>query len=592
VTPPTEKKGFLFKLRRIPGFNGLIVLILLSGLAEAIGLSALVPVVYTLTQSQPENMPYVFSFLPEMLEYLGLESEFAPLLLVTLGTILTSYLLVHVADRYAAHSRALFLRRTRDDILSALFSSGWERFSRVSKGDLVNQVMLESDRGVESHYSLIQMIAIFIQVLVYSGVALMLSWEMFSIALLVIIFVGLVSRRLIQRARFLGKKITTINDGFTSQIVDYLGMRKVIKAGSVESNFKSKLARSSENSAFTLKSIVVGQSKMRFELQVLLGLSVGLILYLAVEVLFVDVSVLLIFLFIIMRLAPKFSVFQSQYHAYTAFAPAMENIDEQILISVGNAENQTDIKLMAFKGLTDCISLSEVYYRYPEEGKDVIRGINMRIPVGKMIAIVGPSGCGKSTLLDLLVGLVPPKSGLISVDGVDVRNLDAVSYRKKIGLVPQEVSLFAGTIKDNVTLLNHIDEEAVANSIAYAQMSDYVEGQPEGLNTLIGESGKGLSGGQQQRLCIARALVRNPSLVVLDEATSSLDGESETRFQSAIEGMIGKFTLVVVAHRLSTIRKADWIYCMADGRIVEEGTYENLSKVNGPFSKMLQTQKI
>jgi len=247
---------------------------------------------------------------------------------------------------------------------------------------------------------------------------------------------------------------------------------------------------------------------------------------------------------------------------------------------------------MAFKGLTDCISLSEVYYRYPEEGKDVIRGINMRIPVGKMIAIVGPSGCGKSTLLDLLVGLVPPKSGLISVDGVDVRNLDAVSYRKKIGLVPQEVSLFAGTIKDNVTLLNHIDEEAVANSIAYAQMSDYVEGQPEGLNTLIGESGKGLSGGQQQRLCIARALVRNPSLVVLDEATSSLDGESETRFQSAIEGMIGKFTLVVVAHRLSTIRKADWIYCMADGRIVEEGTYENLSKVNGPFSKMLQTQKI
>ncbi len=584
--------GLLFLLRRVPSVGKLVTLILMAGVAEGLGLSALIPVVYTLTGEHAQGgLPMPFRLLPEGLERLGFGTGFVPLIALTLATMLTAFVVIYVQDRFVARSRYRFLRQLRDDADNAIFAARWERLAKISTGEVVNQILVESDRGVEAHYALIQMVATSMQLAVYIGFALVLSWEMSLVALMIIFVSALSGRRLIRRTRRLGKEVTHINDIYSRQLVDYLKTVKLIKASGAEENIREHLAASNLSSSETLRAIVVNQATMRFELQALVSVVVVSILYLAIEVLRLEVSILLMFMYIVMRMAPKFSMLQSQHHMFTAFRPAMEKVD-RLVNELRIAADDINPSGTSFQGVGQSLVLQSVTYRHQNSERDALHGIDLCIPKGRMVALVGPSGGGKSTALDLLIGLTAPTSGQVLVDGQDLRAFDQRSYRRRIGFVPQESALFSGTIRQNVTLFDAIDDERLWHALELAQIADFVKEQPAGLDTEIGESGVRLSGGQRQRLSIARALVRAPSLLVLDEATSALDGESERRFQKAIEGLAGCFTLVVVAHRLATVRRADWIYVLKDGVIVEQGGYAALAAVNGPFAAMLQAQDL
>jgi ATP-binding cassette subfamily B protein len=234
-----------------------------------------------------------------------------------------------------------------------------------------------------------------------------------------------------------------------------------------------------------------------------------------------------------------------------------------------------------------------VSYAYPRGREKALRDISLRIAPGETVAFVGESGAGKSTLIHLAIGLRPPSAGRVLLDGADLREIDLRTYRRQIGVVPQTTLLFTGTVRENVTFgLDDITDPAVWDILAQANLADFVHSLPQGLDTPLGEGGARLSGGQKQRLAIARALARNPRLIILDEATSALDAGSERLVQEALGRLTRGRTTLIVAHRFSTIRHASRIVVLHAGQIVQLGTQEELLARPGCFQRLARLQSI
>jgi ATP-binding cassette subfamily B protein len=239
------------------------------------------------------------------------------------------------------------------------------------------------------------------------------------------------------------------------------------------------------------------------------------------------------------------------------------------------------------------IVFDHVSFSYPRGREVALNGISLCIAPGETIAFVGASGAGKSTLINLAIGFRQPTTGCVKLDGHDLRELDLRTYRRQIGVVPQATLLFDGTLRENVTYgLKKISDDALWKIFADANLAEFVRGLPQGLDTPLGESGARLSGGQRQRLAIARALVRNPRLVILDEATSALDTESEQLVQEALVRLTQGRTTLIVAHRFSTIRHAHRIVVLHGGKIVEIGTQAELLALKGQFYRLASLQSI
>ncbi|TYP79734.1 ABC transporter ATP-binding protein [Paenibacillus methanolicus] len=275
---------------------------------------------------------------------------------------------------------------------------------------------------------------------------------------------------------------------------------------------------------------------------------------------------------------------------YPQIAKGLESIH-----SVSEVLLSTDTE--AYKGTKPCdavkgdIEFDRVQFSYGDTDKHVLEDFSLRVRAGETIAFVGASGAGKSTVLNLAIGFYRPTSGTVKVDGVPFDELDMRSYRHNLAVVPQSTVLFSGTIRDNITYgLDQVPEEKLRRVIELANLRDVIDGMPQGLDTMIGEHGGKLSGGQRQRIAIARAMIREPRIILLDEATSALDNISEHVVQQAMQELIKDRTTFIVAHRLSTIRDADRIVVMNNGRIEEVGTYEELIDVRGAFYELKQLQ--
>lgn len=239
------------------------------------------------------------------------------------------------------------------------------------------------------------------------------------------------------------------------------------------------------------------------------------------------------------------------------------------------------------------VTFSHVCYHYPGESKDVVSDFHLDVKKGERIAIVGASGSGKSTVMNLIIGLLSPTSGRIYIDGQPLDEMPMQDYRHFISVVPQNSILFSGTIRENITYgLDHYSEEQLRSAVRDANIDEFLDSLPSGLDSLVGEHGDKLSGGQKQRISIARALIRNPKILILDEATSALDNLSEYHVQKAIDRLVEERTTFIVAHRLSTIRNADRIVVMEEGKVVEVGTYTELMKKQGKFSELERMNRI
>jgi len=235
------------------------------------------------------------------------------------------------------------------------------------------------------------------------------------------------------------------------------------------------------------------------------------------------------------------------------------------------------------------IAYEHVSFAYEDEA--VLRDVSIEVKRGEVLAIVGPSGSGKTTMVNLLLRFYDPVEGAIKIDGTDLRDVTIASLREQIGLVTQDVVLFNDTVAANIAYGRpEAPREAIAEAARMANADEFIRALPKGYDTVIGERGVKLSGGQRQRLAIARALFRNPPILVLDEATSALDTESERLVQQAIDRVMRHRTVLVIAHRLSTVQHADTIVVLRDGRIVEQGTHPELVEADGLYRKLYEMQ--
>lgn len=251
-------------------------------------------------------------------------------------------------------------------------------------------------------------------------------------------------------------------------------------------------------------------------------------------------------------------------------------------------DQETDIRNPAnpkfLKKMEKGLSFNNVTYMYPGAKNPAIQEINLEIAKGETIALVGASGAGKSTLVDLVPRLIDPQEGKVLIDGIDLRDLDLSNLRKRIGIVSQQVFLFNGSIRENICYGNqNVTEEQLRTACEQAFAMEFILSFEEGLDTIVGERGVMLSGGQRQRIAIARALLLNPEILILDEATSALDTESERLVQEALESLYKNRTVIIIAHRLSTVQIANRIFTMEDGKIVESGTHTELLQLDGKY---------
>lgn len=236
------------------------------------------------------------------------------------------------------------------------------------------------------------------------------------------------------------------------------------------------------------------------------------------------------------------------------------------------------------------INFKNVYYRYRDSDGYVLKDINLEVKAGQIVAFVGKSGSGKTTLVNLLARFFNADEGKIEINGIDAKNIPLSEYREKFAVVPQETFLFSGTIRDNVKFGRDVSEEEIIEALKMANAYDFIMEFPEKLNTQVGERGTLLSGGQKQRIAIARALIKNPEIMILDEATSALDSESEKLVQEALDELMKNRTTFVIAHRLSTIIRADKIVVMENGEIMEIGTHSELLELNGIYKNLYDIQ--
>lgn len=289
-----------------------------------------------------------------------------------------------------------------------------------------------------------------------------------------------------------------------------------------------------------------------------------------------------------------FATIVSQVSSLMSLIPTIAKGIESVN-SIGEVLLEDDIEQNEGKEIIKDIygefDFKDVTFRYNNIDRPVLHNLNLHVDKGETIALVGESGAGKSTILNLVIGFNQVNSGEVFIDGHNMKDIDLRSYRKYLAVVPQTSILFSGTIRDNITYgVDNVDEATLDEIVKAANLTDLINSLPDGLDTMVGEHGGKLSGGQRQRISIARALIRNPKVIVLDEATSALDSISEKLIQEALNNLTKDRTTFIVAHRLSTIKDADKIAVIADGHCVEYGTYDELMNLKGEFYQMKKIQ--
>ena len=311
-------------------------------------------------------------------------------------------------------------------------------------------------------------------------------------------------------------------------------------------------------------------------------------LLLFVVMLFCICVVVVVFVLVFFRLKPQVKSLNDLRIAIAKLLPRLATVGEFLR---RNDKEYGRIGGVSFKRLSSGIKFHGVSFCYDESDSNAVSNLDFCIPTGHTVAFVGSSGSGKSTVVNLLLDLYQPNLGQILVDGEDLNKINSVTWRKRIGVVDQEVYLLNASIDENIRFgREDVDDEDIKYAAKSALADEFIQSMEFGYDTVVGDRGYKLSGGQQQRIALARALVGNPDILVLDEATSALDSISERYIQKAIESMHRSRTILLIAHRLSTVSKADQIFVLEEGNIVQSGTKDELLTKEGTFLTMWATQ--
>ena len=504
---------------------------------------------------------------------------------------------VHYAALYVmAGIRTGVSRDLRQDLYEKLLRMPMGWFSESKRGDVMSRFthdLMEVEHSVIG--SLEALLKAPLLILVSLGTLLVLSWQLTLFAFVLLPLSGwLISRwskRLKRHAQKgkeeLGQLVSVLEETL-------LGMR-IVKAFNAESQFTSAYAERNHGHFKAMRRMHRRES-MSSPMSEVISLTVmAVLLAFGGSLVLTGDSALsgdwfIGYLVVFSQIIPPARSLSDGVFRVSKGAASLERL-EALFENAPDMEGDLGEEGAEAPRLTDTLTFKDVVYRYPGQESAALKGFNLTVPAGKVVALVGLSGSGKTTVAHILSKFANPESGAILVDGVDLRGVSGSSWRQRLSVVTQDAVLFHGSIADNIVLGDaQPDKARMVAAAEAAHVIEFADKLPDGLHSKVGDSGGKLSGGQRQRVALARALYRDADLILLDEATSALDASSESVVQQALERSAKGRTVLVIAHRMSTIRDADWIAVMEEGLVVEEGDHETLMDLGGRYAELHRLQ--
>ncbi|WP_440118217.1 ABC transporter ATP-binding protein [Paenibacillus sp. QZ-Y1] len=622
-----EMRFFMRKLHHVTGpilYWNLLGMICIS-LMEGIGIYMLVPMLSLIGIFQMGSTGLNLPWVSEVLNRFPENGRLLLVLLTFVVIVSGQAWLQRLQTIRNTRIQQQFVRTLRMETYRAIIMAQWSFFLQKRKSDFNHILTTELARVSQGTNIMLQMAASLIFTGIQVGLAFWLSAKLTALVLVCGLVLFVVLRKFVKQAKHIGDQTSEYSQSYYNGITEHFNGIKDIKSNMLEKshiNWFERICGRIERNVIQFSQLNSGTQLIH---RVSAAVIIAAFIYLSLRVLAVPPASLLLIILIFSRLWPRFTSIQSNLEYMSSMLPAFQIVRQlqmetensrEISDTVNNTSGtyeqnfmvsgprsvrskaNADLDEQGAAGpieplvLKESIECQHVNYRY--EGSDTYSLLEVcaSIPAKGMTAIVGKSGAGKSTMMDLIMGLVRPESGQIIIDGVPLSEDRLLAWRSSIGYVSQDPFLFHTSIRENLRLVDpDASEEQMWQALQFSSSATFVRKLPQGLDTVIGDRGIRLSGGERQRLVLARAMLRNPSVLVLDEATSALDSENEQYIHEALERLKGHVTIIVIAHRLSTIRTADRVIVLDEGRVIQQGGYQQLSTDPvGTFSKLLNMQ--
>ena len=540
---------------------------------------------------------YLYYYITQLTDTKGPQYALILVIILVISTFLFKNLFNYLASNHLMHLKNGVLKDLRNKMYTKIIDLPVSYYSEKRKGDIMARMLGDVNEVQNSFFSILELIVKEPMTIVFTIIA------MFAISVKLTLFVfifipisGFVISKIGKSLKSKSERIQYENGYLISIVEESLSGLKVVKSYNAEANFKTKF-NNSVTRLLDLSNSIGRKNNLASPMSEFMGIVViAILLWYGGNMVLVekfangkpllDGAKFLAYMGLAYNiLTPAKAISKASYSVKSGIAAA------QRVFEVLEVENTITDKVNAIvkTSFNDAVEIKNINFKYEDE--NVLKNFSIAVPKGKTVALVGQSGSGKSTIANLLTRFYDVQEGEITVDGSNIKDITMNSLRGLIGLVTQDSILFNDTIKNNILVgkPNATDEELI-EALKIANAYEFVKDLPNGFETNIGDAGNKLSGGQKQRLSIARAVLKNPPIMILDEATSALDTESENLVQVALENMMHNRTSIVIAHRLSTIQKADTIVVMKKGEIVEQGTHLELLAKNGTYANLVTLQ--
>ncbi len=594
-------KHIFYFYKRLEALSGKILYINLLGIVivsflQGMEIFMLIPLI---SVSGVMNMDFgssnfwpMFKFVEQFPQSVGL-----PLVLgIFLFLVLCQNLLQRTINRQNSKIHQGFILHLRLEVYRAVLQANWGFFIKKRKSDIINSLTTELGRVTGGMAVFLRLHTNLIFTLIQVGLALWLSVKLTVFVLICGFGIALLNRRFVKKAKVLGKLTSKLSQSYLAAITDQLNGIKEIKSNTLEESRLTWFENLTRKMEEEQNEYVKLRTNSEFSSKISSAVLIAFCILLSVKALHAQPQQLILIILIFSRLWPRFAGIQADVEHIASSIPALKAVAElekeckeaQELTVIETSSNT--IKPVRIEQGLECRNL---YFRYNQkESMYALQDVSLEIPAKGMTAIVGRSGAGKSTLVDILMGLIQPEKGQLLIDGKPFSSDKLLSLRSSVSYVPQDPFLFNATIRENLLLVKpDATEQELWQALDISVSTEFVRLLPQGLDTIIGDRGVRLSGGERQRLVLARALLRKPCILVLDEATSSLDSENETKIQEVLDRIKGEMTIIVIAHRLSTIRNADQVIVIDKGKVIQKGGFSQLAQEKrGLFSKLLGHQ--
>lgn len=571
-----------------------LALSILAALTEGFGVSLVVPILETGTA------PGMLANAPLLGDVAALFAGMDPrrkiqvVALTLLAVVIARGLLQYGVEILSATIPLRLQRRFSLRAYAAVLGVRMEYIHRTSDGVLQNGIANWTQRSTQLLVNVALILVNLFILCVYVALMLAVSWTMTAMAVaFVVVMTVLLKQFSSGPLRRAGRRVNEAQVTFSHVVLETLNGMKLIRLSTGEQAMTERFTTSLDDSLSAQRRLTLIAAMTSPILTACAGVFIAALLFAAAAMAGEGqdwIGGILLFLFLLMRLLQPVSQINTARNRIIGDLYALEQLEGFYAETEAIPQPTGSLPVAP---LSQGVTFDDVRFAYGDDAEPVIKGVSLTIPRGRMVAVVGPSGAGKSTMVGLLARLHEPQGGRILVDGVDLRDLDIVQWRRRISVVAQDVFIFNDTVAANLRFARDgLTDEQLRRAARLAAADEFIEKLPQGYDTQLGDRGVRLSGGQQQRLAIARAILAEPELLILDEATSHLDTFTERAIQQAVEELSRDRTVLVIAHRLSTIRRADTVVVMQNGRVAEQGRHEELMAAGGLYRDMIEHQRL